>query len=143
MPEGMVKSQMNPGLKAQSKVGRFRPLNSGGLVGLLKGVRGVRLVLAVGIVHEGMHKVGGVECKELNLARLPRGSQASQRSPPNESEALLLLWVFGGRGEQEGGKVDAVCRDRVDLPFGLQVCYWEMLYSFMVKQCTLGDIRGG
>ena len=54
------------------------------------------------------------------MARLPRGSQASQRSPPNESEALLLLWVFGGRGEQEGDRVEAVCRESVDLPFGLQ-----------------------
>ena len=32
----------------------------------------------------------------------------------------MLLWIFGGRGEQEGGKVEAVCRDRVDLPFDLQ-----------------------
>ncbi len=45
--------------------------------------------------------------------------------------------LAGEASERETG-----CRVVVDLSFDLQVCYWDLLYSFMVKQCTLGDIIG-
>ena len=92
MSEDMVKSQMNTGVKAQSKGGRFRPLNSGGLVGLLKGVRGVRLVLAVGIVHEGMHKVRGVECKKVKIsAPVEKDVAGSEASLEASAQSVVVL----------------------------------------------------
>ena len=82
-------------------------------------------------------KFGGGECKELNLARLPKGSHTSSESPPKRVSALVCCCVWAGE-TGEGG-----VQEESGFAFGLQVCYWEMLYSVMVKQCTLGNICGG
>ena len=63
-------------------------------------------------------KFGGGECKDLNLARLPK-ARALAEARQNEACCYCLCWDCGGsKRETEGGGVDGV-----DLPIDVQVCY--------------------